>query len=162
MKIRWLLILWLFVISAVAFLDRVNISVAGVSLSKEFGLNTLRFGNIQSAFVLGYALFQAPAGRIADRFGPRAVIALATLWWGVFTAITGLVPSGIAGAFYVMLAVRFALGIGESVVYPASNRLVALWVPIKDRGLANGLIFAGVGVGAGFTPPIVTRIMITY
>ncbi len=161
-RVRWLLIGWMFVISATAYLDRVNISVAGKALEREFGLTDIQFGWIASAFVAGYALFQAPAGRIADRLGPRIVIGLGTVWWGVFTALTGMVPSGLAWSLGLLMLARFALGIGESVVYPAGNRFVAAWIPVRERGLANGLIFAGVGAGAGFAPPIVVAIMSRY
>jgi MFS transporter, ACS family, glucarate transporter len=58
--------------------------------------------------------------------------------------------------------VRFALGAGEAVVFPSSNRLVANWIPSQERGLANGLIFSGVGAGAGITPPVVRKIMVAY
>jgi ACS family glucarate transporter-like MFS transporter len=58
--------------------------------------------------------------------------------------------------------VRFSLGLGEAVVYPASNRLVSAWIPSQERGLANGLIFAGVGAGAGVTPPLITYILVNY
>jgi MFS family permease len=46
--------------------------------------------------------------------------------------------------------------------YPSSNRLVSAWVPSQERGLANGLIFAGVGAGAGVTPPVITYILVNY
>jgi MFS transporter, ACS family, glucarate transporter len=161
-RVRWVLIFWMFVISAIAYLDRVNISIAGRSIQEEFHLDNIRLGWVFSAFVLGYALFQAPGGRLADRFGPRKVLALGTVWWGVFTALTALVPSSIASALVVMLAVRLFLGLGEAVVYPASNRLVASWIPSQERGLANGLIFAGVGIGAGVTPPLITYVLVNY
>ena len=161
-QIRWLLIFWMFVISAIAFLDRVNISIAGRSIEQEFHLDHIQLGWVFSAFVLGYALFQAPGGRLADRFGPRKILALGTLWWALFTAMTALVPSIFSGALLTLLGVRFFLGIGEAVVYPASNRLVASWIPSHERGLANGLIFAGVGAGAGVTPPLITYILLHY
>ena len=58
------------------------------------------------------------------------------------------------------MGVRFLLGVGESVIYPASNRVVAKWIPTQERGRANGLIFAGVGAGAAITPPLITYIML--
>jgi ACS family glucarate transporter-like MFS transporter len=161
-RLRWALILWMFVMSAIAFLDRVNISIAGQALAREYKLSNVQLGWVFSAFVLGYALFQAPGGRLADRFGPRRVIALGVLWWGVFTTLTALVPAGFAMALPLLLAVRFVLGNGEAVVYPASNRLVANWIPSVERGRANGLIFAGVGAGAGITPPLITYILVHW
>lgn len=152
----------MFAISAIAYLDRVNISIAGRSIQQEFHLNNLQLGWVFSAFVAGYALFQAPGGRLADRFGPRIVLALGAAWWAVFTAMTAFVPSGAAHALMLLLAVRFILGVGEAVVYPASNRLVSAWIPTQERGLANGLIFAGVGAGAGITPPLITYILVNY
>jgi len=161
-RIRWILIIWMFTISAIAYLDRVNISIAGSSIEQEFQLTHIQLGWVFSAFVLGYALFQAPGGRLADRFGPRKIVALGTLWWAVFTALTALAPTGISGVLIILLAVRFSLGVGEAVVYPASNRLVASWIPSQERGVANGLIFAGVGAGAGITPPLITYILLHW
>jgi ACS family glucarate transporter-like MFS transporter len=161
-QIRWVLIGWMFVISAIAYLDRVNISIAGNAIREEFHLDNIQLGWVFSAFVAGYALFQAPGGRLADRFGPRNILTLGAIWWAVFTALTALVPSGIGSALVVLLAVRFLLGVGEAVVYPASNRLVAAWIPSQERGIANGIIFAGVGAGAGITPPLITYLLVNY
>ncbi len=162
MRIRWLLISWIFVISAISFLDRVNISIASRFIQREFHISDLQLGPVFSAFLVGYALFQAPSGRLADRFGPRLILLLGTLWWGLFTALTAMVPAGIPGVLLVLLAVRFSLGAGEAVMFPASNRLVANWIPSQERGLANGIIFAGVGAGAGITPPLVTYIVLHH
>src|SRR5512142_2723752 len=115
LRFRWVLIGWMFAISAIAYLDRVNISIAGRAIQQEFGLDNLRLGWVFSAFVVGYALFQAPGGRLADRFGPRNILALGTVWWAVFTALTGTVPSGFALAIASLIAVRFLLGVGEAV-----------------------------------------------
>jgi ACS family glucarate transporter-like MFS transporter len=79
-RVRWLLVLWMFVISAVAYLDRVNISIAGQFLQRDLHLSNTSLGFVFSAFIFGYAVFQAPGGRLADRFGPRLVIALGTVW----------------------------------------------------------------------------------
>ena len=160
-RVRWILIAWIFVLSAVGYLDRVNISIASGAIMRDFHLSKIQFGLIQSFFVAAYALFQAPAGRLADRLGPRIILALAVIWWGAFTSFITLVPF-VALALLIIITIRFGLGVGEAVMYPAANKIVAAWIPSEERGLANGLIFAGVGFGAGVTPPLIAYIMGQY
>ena len=155
-RIRYFLAFWLFVLSGVAFLDRTNISIAGLEISREYGLGNQRLGWIFSAFLIGYAGFQLPAGWLAARFGPRKVLTLGVLWWGIATALTALLPTGISHAVLLLIAIRFVLGAGEAVIYPGANQFVARWVPLEERGVINGLIFAGVGAGSGLTPPLLT------
>ena len=160
--VRWGLIFLLFVLSAVAYLDRVNLSVAGAKLTEEFSISNVQLGLVFSVFLFGYALFQTPAGWLADRFGARRVLTGGILWWCVFTALTAAIPRGFAGVIAYLILLRFLLGAGEAVMYPASNQFVARWIPAEERGAANGLIFAGVGIGAGITPPLVTAVMLRY
>jgi len=161
-RIRWFLVFWLFVLSAVSYLDRVNISIAGGSIVDAYHLTDVQLGKVFSALVAGYALFQTIGGYLADRFGPRRVLTAGVLWWGVFTALTALVPPQINHALLLFISVRFLLGAGEAVMYPAGNQFVARWIPVRERGIANGWIFAGVGAGAGLTPPLITYFMIHY
>jgi len=161
-RVRWFLVFGLFILSAVAYLDRVNISIAGSSIAAEYHLSHIQLGWIFSAFLVGYALFQTPGGWLADRLGPRRVLAAGVLWWGVFTALTAAVSGKMAFAVLFFVAVRFFLGAGEAIIYPASNQFVSRWIPSAERGIANGLIFAGVGVGAGVTPTLITYVMVHY
>lgn len=158
-RLRWLLIGWMLLVSAVAYLDRVNVSIAGQALQKDHGLSDVQLGWVFSAFLIGYALFQVPGGWLADRFGPRRVISLGVVWWGLFTTLTALVPPGLTASVACLIGTRFLLGLGEAVLFPSSNKLVSAWIPSSERGLANGLIFAGVGAGAGVTPPLIVYIL---
>jgi ACS family glucarate transporter-like MFS transporter len=161
-RVRWFLIFWLFLLSAVSYLDRVNISIAGGSIVDAYHLTDVQLGKVFSSLVAGYALFQTLGGYLADRFGPRRVLTGGVIWWGIFTALTALVPANIGGALFLFITVRFLLGAGEAVIYPAANQFVARWIPVRERGIANGWIFAGVGAGAGLTPPLITYLMIHY
>jgi ACS family glucarate transporter-like MFS transporter len=76
--------------------------------------------------------------------------------WGIATVLTALLPTDIRHVVALLIGIRFALGAGESVIYPAANQFVARWVPLQERGFINGLIFAGVGAGSGLTPPMLT------
>jgi MFS transporter, ACS family, glucarate transporter len=160
--IRWLIVFLTFAIAAVAYLDRANISIAAPFIKRDFALSNYQLGFVFSAFVFGYALAQPFAGRLADRFGAFRTIAVGICFWCALTALTALIPTDFPHAFAVLLGVRLALGIGESMIFPASNRLVSNWIPSAERGLANGIIFAGVGIGAGLAPPLITSIMIDY
>lgn len=160
--VRWFLVFWLFILSAVSYLDRVNISIAAGSIAETYRLSDLQLGKVFSAMLVGYALFQTAGGRLADRFGARCVLACGVGWWGIFTALTAMVPENITGALFVLVAVRFLLGAGEAVIYPSANQFVARWIPKAERGIANGWIFAGVGAGAGLTPLLITYIMVRY
>ena len=157
--VRFRLVFMLFVISAIAFLDRTNISVAGVQMRREYAIDQVHLGWVFSAFLLGYASFQVPAGWLAARVGPRKLLTGALISWGVLSVATALVPPGAAHALALLAAVRFALGLAEAAVYPAGNQFIARWVPARERGKANGLIFAGVGAGSGLTPPLITAVV---
>ncbi len=162
LQVRSLLVFWLFLLSAIAFLDRTNISIAGEQISQEFGLGNVRLGWVFSAFLIGYCVSQILGGWLATRFGPRRVLTFGVLWWGVFTAMTAMVSPKIGGALALLIVIRFSLGVGEAVIYPASNQFVARWIPVQERGRANGWIFAGVGAGAGLTPPLLTWIIVHH
>ena len=161
-RVRLFLAFWLFVISGVAFLDRTNITIAALQISREYGLGNQRLGWIFSAFLIGYAGFQLPAGVLAARYGPRRVLTLGVLWWGIATALTAILPSTTPHALFLLIGIRFLLGAGEAVIYPAANQFVARWVPQQERGLVNGLIFAGVGAGSGLTPPLLTWLIVEH
>lgn len=152
----------MFLVSAVAYLDRVNISIAGSQVAREFRLSDQQLGYVFTAFLVGYALFQTPGGALADKLGARRVLGLGVLWWAVFTTLITVLSPATGSLLVLLLVVRFALGMGEAVVYPSSNCVVSEWIPSAERGLANGIIFAGVGFGSGITPPLITWLMIHY
>ena len=160
--IRLFLVFWLFVLSTVAFLDRTNISIAGVAMGQEYGLTKIQLGWVFSAFLIGYAGFQIPGGWLAVRMGPRKILTFGVLWWGLFTVLTAVVSPSATHALSALILVRLGLGIGESVVFPAANQFIARWIPVQERGKANGWIFAGVGAGAGLTPPVLNAIIESY
>lgn len=159
---RYPLVLWLMTMGAIAFMDRTNISIAGIEMGREFGIDDTHLGWVFSAFLIGYAGFQIPGGVLARRFGPRWVLTFGVLWWGVFTALTAAAPAGVAGALLILILIRLALGAGEAVMYPAANQFVERWIPISERGLANGIIFGGVGLGSTLAPPLLTAIILRY
>src|ERR1700751_6257223 len=91
-RVRWFLVFWLFVLSSVSYLDRVNISIAGGSIVDAYHLTDVQLGKVFSAMLLGYMLFQTIGGRLADRFGPRGVLTGGVILWGIFTGLHALFP----------------------------------------------------------------------
>jgi MFS transporter, ACS family, glucarate transporter len=161
-RIRWILVGWLALIGAVSYVDRVNLAIAAPSIAREFHLSNMQLGLVFSAFNIGYGLCQLPGGWTADRLGPRKVLTFSALWWALFTSLTASIPTGIVLAALTFWSARFLLGVGESVMYPSTNRWIAGWIPAGERGLANGVIFAGVGIGAAITPPIIASVITKF
>ena len=161
-RVRYLLIMLIFVVSAVVYIDRSNISIAGRYMAQDYGIDNVHLGWVFSAFLLGYAFFQIPAGWVVGKLGPRKTLTFGLIWWSVLSVATALVPPTMSHALWVLIAVRFVLGLGESVAYPSSNQFIAAWFPSEERGLANGWVFGGVGLGSGLAPPLVALIIYNY
>lgn len=162
LPMRYLLVFWLLVLSTIAFLDRTNISIAGVQIARDFKIDNSRLGWVFSAFLVGYAGFQIPGGVILRRFGPRRVLSLCVILWGIFTVLTAMVPPGVPGALMMMILVRVALGASSAVMYPSSNQFIERWFPRHERGKASGIVFGGVGLGSALAPPVLTSIILAY
>lgn len=163
---RWGILSLLFAISAVTYMDRVNISVTARQMMPAYGLTSQEMGYIFSAFVFGYALCQIPGGWLGDRWGARVVLTGALLWWSLFTALTAVAATlplvTMVGTVGALLLVRFFLGVGEAVALPNFNRAVADWIPASQRGLGIGIAIGGIGVGAAITPPLASWVMVNY
>ncbi len=157
MATRHLLVAVTFTMSMLLYVDRVAISTAKESITGEIGLSDTQFGWVLSAFALGYALFQTPAGAMADRFGPRRVLAGIVAVWSLFTALTAL-----AWSYGSLLAFRFLFGAGEAGAYPACARTFYSWLPVRERGLAQGINFSGSRLGAAFALPAVAWLVTRF
>lgn len=163
---RWGILGLLFAISAVTYMDRVNISVTARQMMPAYGLTDQDMGYIFSAFVFGYALCQIPGGWLGDRWGARIVLAGALIWWSFFTALTAVAATlpfaAMIGTVGALIVVRFLLGVGEAVALPNFNRAVADWILPAQRGLGIGIAIGGIGVGAAITPPLASWVMVNY
>ena len=97
-KVRYLLIMLIFLVSAVVYIDRSNISIAGPYLAQDYGIDKIQLGWVFSAFLLGYAAFQIPAGWVVGKLGPRRTLTYGLIWWSVLSIVTALVPPTAGGA----------------------------------------------------------------
>lgn len=124
------------------YVDRGNLSIAAPVLKDELRISASQLGILLSAFFFTYTAFQVVSGWLVDRFDVNRVMAAGYLVWSLATAATGLV-----GGFATLLVMRFLLGAGESVVFPASSKLLAKYLPEHERGFANGVLTAGMKSG---------------
>jgi ACS family glucarate transporter-like MFS transporter len=145
------------ILAIISYMDRVNLSVATPMIMQEFGFTKVDMGMMQTAFFLAYAACMIPGGMLAEYFGPRIVISMATGWWSIFTAMTGLCSS-----FTMFIAARFAFGVGESPIFPSMNTAIQKWFPTTERSKATAMMAAGAYVGPIFGPTIVVAIMMAW
>src|SRR6185437_7978419 len=103
-KIRYLLIILIFFVSAVVYIDRSNISIAGTYLAQDYNISKIQLGWVFSSFLLGYAAFQIPAGWIVGKLGPRKTLTFGLIWWSVLSVITALVPSNMSHSLIALIA----------------------------------------------------------
>ena len=152
--IRILLVFSTFMLTVLLYIDRACISAAKEEISSDLNFDLTDFGWVMAMFTLGYALFQTPAGKWADRKGPRSVIATIVALWSVLTALTGA-----AWNYLSMLIIRFLFGAGEAGAFPSLAKVVYYWFPVKERGIVQGINFSGSRIGAAFALPLVAIII---
>jgi len=148
---RWFIVLATFLLSVLLYVDRICISAAKESVSRDLSLTETQMGWVFSAFALGYALLQAPGGILADRIGPRRALSLIVVLWSLFTGLTAA-----ASSLFSMLVVRFLFGAGEAGAFPAVARTVYSWIPMGERGVVQGINFSGSRIGAALALPLVS------
>ena len=118
----------------VNYFDRVNLSVSQEALHNAFGISTVTFGYLLSAYSWTYAALQLPSGLILDRFGVKLVGRIATLLWSV-ASFAAAISTGLAG----FLGARLLLGVGEAPTFPANAKAIGYWFPAAERSLATAI-----------------------
>ncbi len=138
------------------YIDRANLSVALPFMADELHLKLSNAdkGLLFGAFFWAYDGFMLLAGWFADKVGPRKAYAFAAVWWSIFTVLTSL-----AGGFWSLFAIRFALGAGESPAYPSATKANSRWFPRHERAFAAAVVDSGSRVGSVLALPVVTGLM---
>ena len=154
---RWSVLGLLTVGIIIAYVDRINLSSALPEIRKSFPLSPEASGILLSAFFWSYAILQTPAGWIIDRFGVKWPYAIAFFIWSGVSAATALV-----GTLGGLITVRILLGIGESVVTPASMRYIRTNFAEKERGLAIGIYMSGTKYGPAIGAPLAAYLVSAY
>jgi MFS family permease len=124
------------------YVDRGAIGIAAPLMKGELGLSEEAYGVAFSAFFWIYAPVQLFAGWLCDRFSVYKLMAGGILLWAVSTLLMGF-----AGGFASLLVLRIMLGVGESISFPGSSKIIARHVPPERRGMANAFVAAGIAIG---------------
>ena len=132
-RVMWRLIPLLMLCYSAAFLDRINVGFAGLTMNKTLGFSSAVFGFGGGIFFWGYFLFEIPSNLVLNRVGARRWIARIMITWGLVSALTAFVWSE-----YSFYAARFLLGVAEAGFYPGVILYVTWWFPRRYRARAVG------------------------
>ena len=124
------------------YVDRGAIAVAAPLMKGELGLTNTQFGVAVSAFFWVYAPVQLGVGWLCDRFSVYKLMAAGIVLWAGSTLLMGFV-----GGFTSLLVLRTVLGVGESIAFPGSSKIIARHVPAERRGMANAAVATGLALG---------------
>lgn len=153
-KVRWKIFLMMLFLISINYIDRASLSVAMPLIAKEFDMGPALQGLLLSSFFWTYAFMQIPGGMLADRYGPRVVIAGATLGWGFFQAIAALCTGWVS-----LLITRLGLGAAEAPIYPAGGKLNGIWMTQNERGRGATLLDGGAPLGAALGALIIAGLI---
>ncbi|MGE7687107.1 MFS transporter [Peribacillus simplex] len=156
-RFRFYILALLFVATAINYMDRANLSVAGSTLQQELGLTATQLGLLFSAFTWAYVVAQVPAGWLLDRIGPRHLYGWAIIIWSFFTLIMALSSHNIfastTSSFMMLLICRMLIGVAEAPGYPSNTKIATMWFPNNERARATSIYASGQYIGlAIFTP----------
>ena len=154
---RWRIAILLGVGVLVNYFDRVNLSVSYDVITRHFGLSTVAFGYLLSAYSWTYAACQIPAGELLDRFGVKLVGRVGALLWSVasFAAAASL---GIRQFF----AARLLLGVGEAPTFPGNAKAIGKWFPENERGLATACFDAAAKFASAIGVPVMGLLLVRF
>ncbi|WP_408015457.1 MFS transporter [Ramlibacter monticola] len=156
-KVRWKIFLMMLFLISINYIDRASLSVAMPLIAKEFDIGPATQGLLLSSFFWTYAFMQIPGGMLADRYGPRAVIAGATVGWGIFQAIAAACTGWVS-----LLVTRLGLGAAEAPIYPAGGKLNGIWMTQNERGRGATLLDGGAPLGAALGAILISGLIATF
>ncbi len=156
-NVRWRIFAIVFVMVVLNLIDRTALSIAMPTIAREFDLSPTMQGVILSAFFWTYALLQVPGGWLIDRYGPRRLVAGATIGWGVFQSLAAVATGGVS-----LMLTRLGLGIAEAPLFPAGAKLNAIWLSARERGRGAVFMDSGSPLGAAIGGAVIAYLILTF
>lgn len=153
-KVAWRLIPFLGLAYFFAFLDRVNVGFAALTMNEDIGLSAAAYGFGAGIFFIGYVLFEVPSNVILARVGARIWIARIMISWGLLSASMALVEG--PTSFFVM---RFLLGVAEAGFFPGIIYFLTCWFPSAYRARILGAFLVAIPLSGVLGAPLSTRLI---
>jgi MFS transporter, ACS family, glucarate transporter len=154
------------------YVHRLAFAIYAPEIKQDFGLSGQDVANLMSVFLVGYAVFQIPAGLAGDRLGARLLLPLFILGSSLVTAAIVLVPHNgppagrplafLLSPFALLLILRALFGAMQSGAFPVFTRVVADWVPLTERGSAQGAMWTASRLGGALVPPVLTWLLVVF
>jgi MFS transporter, ACS family, tartrate transporter len=148
-KLKIRLLPFLVVLFVLAFIDRINLGFAALTMNQELAITTQQFGFAAGIFFWGYFLFEIPSNLILHKIGARVWIARILITWGAIATLTGFVHS-----VHQLYVARFALGIAESGYFPGIVLYLGYWFRQREKAQAIALILIGIPLASILGGPI--------
>jgi MFS transporter, ACS family, glucarate transporter len=153
-RVRYGVVAFICFLAIVSYLDRVCISESAPFFVAELKLTSVQMGLVFGAFILSYGVLGVPEGWLGDKIGPRKVITGLVLSFSAFTALTGLVHQ-----LWSLVIVRFLFGAAEAGAFPNASKAISRWIPTKQWGIAQGLMWMCGRLGGAFAPGLVVLLI---
>ncbi len=144
--VRWAVLGLVAFAAASAYLTRYCLSAANTTIQQDLGFDNEQMGQLMSAFMVGYLLFQIPGGWLGNRLGTRAAFAILSICWSLcnlWTAAASMLSS--------LWVSRLLLGVFQAGMTPLSAKILKDWIPLPNRGLSSAGIGAAMSLGGAAT-----------
>ncbi len=148
-KLRIRLLPFLFALYVIAFIDRINLGFAALTMNRELAITSQQFGFAAGIFFWGYFLFEIPSNLILHKIGARVWIARILITWGVVATLTGFVQS-----VHQLYVARFALGLAEAGYFPGIVLYLSYWFRQREKAQAIASILIGIPLASVLGGPI--------
>lgn len=148
-KVRIRILSFVFLLYVIAFLDRVNIGFAALTMNKELGITSQQFGLLAGVFFLGYFIFEVPSNLLLYKIGARIWIARILISWGTVAMLTGFVQT-----VHQLYLARFLLGLAEAGYGPGVLLYLTYWFRRQEQAQAIALLLTGVPLASFVGAPL--------
>jgi ACS family glucarate transporter-like MFS transporter len=156
-RVRYQVLAWACALALVSYIFRLSFAALAPELKTLLSLNDQQLGYLLAAFLISYGGFEVPWGVLGDRFGVRHVLPAVAVSSSLLTAAVALVvwfPADATLALAFLIVVRFLFGLVQAGLFPPISRMMADWMPLQERGTAQGIVWMTSRIGGAVAGPV--------